>query len=58
MTALQRELPLALVKCCDVAHLVSMLHPIPPCPTCAETPEYRGETDWAIAFEEWFPGDL
>ncbi len=51
---IQRELPLALVRCCGVSHVVSMLHPIPPCPTCSETPVYEGETDWAITFEDWF----
>lgn len=51
--SIQRELPLALVKCCTT-YVVSMLHPVPLCRICDEIPTYQGDTDWALTFEDWF----
>ena len=40
-----RELPLAIAECCT-RYVVSMLHPVPRCHECGQTPAYREDTTW------------
>jgi hypothetical protein len=47
----QRELPLAIVRCCTV-YVVSMLHAVPQCTHCGLTPFFEHETPWFLGVDE------
>lgn len=51
VAAIQRELPLAIVRCCT-AYVVSMLHAVPACGHCGLTPSFECTTTWALALED------
>lgn len=46
----QRELPLAVVRCCT-AYIVSLLHPVPRCGVCGLTPSYERDTLWYLGLD-------
>ena len=48
----QRELPLALVRCACRPYMVSMLHAVPKCPDCGITPWFERETSWYLSLED------
>lgn len=47
----QRELPLAIVRCCT-AYVVSMLHAVPRCSQCGTTPAFERTTLWYLGLDE------
>jgi hypothetical protein len=50
--AIQRELPLALVRCVCGPYVVSMLHAVPACRECGLTPWFERETQWSLSFDD------
>lgn len=48
----QRELPLARVRCACRAYVVSMLHPVPQCWDCGLTPTFECETLWYLGLDD------
>lgn len=49
--SIQRELPLALVRCLCMAYVVSMLHAVPRCRSCGIQPWFERETEWNLTFD-------
>lgn len=49
--SIQRELPVARVRCCT-SYLVSMLHFAEPCAHCGLTPKLDELPDWWVAVAE------
>ena len=49
---IQRELPLALVRCLCMTYVVSMLHPVPQCRGCGIRPWFERETNWSLSLDD------
>ena len=49
--AIQRELPLAIARCCT-AYVVSLMHPVPRCAWCGLTPAYESDTLWYLGLDD------
>lgn len=50
--AIERELPLALVRCVCTSYVVSMLHAVPLCPECGLTPWFERETNLCLSLDD------